>query len=242
MKDITILIPVKNKSTRLKNKNLKKINGLSLLEKKIKICNETKIGQIEISTNSKFIKNICKKKGIDEIRMRPNKYSSSKATVISVVLDFLRDKIKNKKPLTKYLAILPVTNPFVSKRSIIEAYKLINDNTKINSVVSITKSNIHPVLFVDLKKKIKFDKFNLLKNLNKPFNQSQDRPTTYIESAAIRITRTKFFLKYINNKDPKFSKKPYDRKNSLPIKISLKESHDINTKFDYEVAKILKYF
>ncbi len=242
MKDLTILIPVKSESTRLKNKNLKKINGFSLLEKKINICKETNIGQIEVSTNSKLIKNICKKKGINEIRMRPNKYSSPRASLISVILDFLRDKIKNKKPISKYLAILPVTNPFVSKRSIVEAYRLIKDNKKINSVVSITQSNIHPLLFIDLKKKIKFDKFNLIKKLNGSFNQSQYRPKTYIESAAIRITKINFFLKYINNKDPKFSVKPYDRKNSLPVIISFKESHDINTKFDFEVAKILKHF
>lgn len=49
-------------------------------------------------------------------------------------------------------------------------------------------------------------------------------------------------MKYLNNKNPYFSEKPFDRKNSLPIKISLKESHDINTKFDLEMAKILNHF
>ena len=45
MKDLTILIPVKSESTRLKNKNLKKINGKPLF-----------FFSIKASINSKYIK------------------------------------------------------------------------------------------------------------------------------------------------------------------------------------------
>ena len=41
---------------------------------------------------------------------------------------------------------------------------------------------------------------------------------------------TKYFLKFINNKNPSFPKKPFDPKKSEVINISEKEPHDINTK------------
>ena len=51
MKDLIILIPVKGKSSRLKNKNFLKIEGTSLLEKKITACKDAKIGKVVVSKN-----------------------------------------------------------------------------------------------------------------------------------------------------------------------------------------------
>lgn len=242
MKDLIILIPVKEKSSRLKNKNFLKIEGTSLLEKKITACKDAKIGKVVVSTNSIKIKNLSIKYKVDEVKQRSNKFSSPKSTFISVVLDYLRYEIKNKKPLRKYLAILPITNPFLTPDTIRKSFNSLKKNKNINSIASITEANIHPFMFVDFKKKIRFNKFNIKQDKFKNFNRSQDLPKAYTESAAIRITKTKFFLKYINNKNPNFSKKPLDRNNCLPIKIGFKESHDINTKFDFEVAKILNNF
>ena len=53
MSSLTILIPARSGSTRVKNKNLQKIGKMSLLEKKIKICKSLKIGKVVVSTNSK---------------------------------------------------------------------------------------------------------------------------------------------------------------------------------------------
>lgn len=242
MKDLIIFIPVKEKSSRLKNKNFTKIGGISLLERKIKSCKKANIGKVVVSTNSKRIQTLSIKYGVDEVNLRPGKYATSKSTLISVILDYLRNEIKNKKTLKKYIALLPLTNPFLKIQTIKKSYKQIKYNKNLNSIVSVVESNLHPFLFVELKKKIKFDIYKIKKNGFNSFNRSQDRPKSYITSAAIRITKTKYFMKYLNNKNPYFSEKPFDRKNSLPIKISLKESHDINTKFDLEMAKILNHF
>ena len=242
MKDLIIFIPVKDKSTRLKNKNLAKIAGVSLLERKIKSCKKANIGKIVVSTNSKKIRILSMKYGVDEIKSRPAKYATSKSTLISVILDYLRNEIRNKKTLKKYIALLPLTNPFLKTQTIKRSYNLLKNNKNLNSIVSVVESNSHPFLFVDLKKKIKFDIYKIKNKNYNSFNRSQDRPKSYVTSAAIRITKTKYFIKYLNNKNPYFSEKPFDKKNSLPIKISIKESHDINTKFDLEVAKILNHF
>ncbi len=63
MGSITILIPARSGSTRVKNKNLQKIGGISLLEKKIKICKSLKIGKVVVSTNSKKIAKLSSNAG-----------------------------------------------------------------------------------------------------------------------------------------------------------------------------------
>ena len=49
-------------SSRIKNKNLKKINGKTLLEISIKKCLKTKLGDVVVSTDSKIMQTIVKKK------------------------------------------------------------------------------------------------------------------------------------------------------------------------------------
>ena len=71
MGSITILIPARSGSTRVKNKNLQKIGGISLLEKKIKICKSLKIGKVVVSTNSKKIAKLSSNAGAEIPFLRP---------------------------------------------------------------------------------------------------------------------------------------------------------------------------
>ena len=69
--------------------------------------------------------------------------------------------------------------------------------------------------------------------------RTQDWPRAYIASAALKITRTSYFLKYLNNKSPLFKNKTCDIKSTTYLKISKIESYDINNQFDLDVAKYL---
>ena len=115
MGSITILIPARSGSTRVKNKNLQKIGGISLLEKKIKICKSLKIGKVVVSTNSKKIAKLSSNAGAEIPFLRPKKYSTAKASTVSTVLHYLRFLKKNNKEIPCYIAILPLTNPFLEK-------------------------------------------------------------------------------------------------------------------------------
>ena len=53
-----------------------------------------------------------------------------------------------------YLAILPLTNPFLEKKTIISAYKKIVKNKKINSIIGFTEADDHPFTFIKVKKNI----------------------------------------------------------------------------------------
>ena len=235
--DNLIFIPVRGGSTRLKNKNLQKINGISLLKKKILTCKKANIGSIVVSSeNNKILNEASNIKGV-KIFKRKFKYSTSYASSISTVLEYLRN-IRKKNLLPKYVTLVPVTNPFLHYKTIVKAYKKIIKSQKFESIISITECSEPPYLHVKIGKKLKF---NIYKEMSgKRFERSQDYPKAYIETASIRISRISYFLKYISNKDPKFSKPLFNQNSCGYIKIKKLESYDINTKKDLLYARILE--
>lgn len=238
MKNLTFLILARSGSKRIKNKNLKKIGRSDLLKIKILQCKSLRLGKVVVSTNSL---NIAKKSlsyGADKIRFRPKKYASNKSSTISVVLDFLRDEIKKGRILTNYIAICHPTNPFLKNKSFSDAYKKITKikDRKIDSIISYTKSPVHPFLFVENKKKIKFNLFNIKGKKYSSVERSQDRPKSYVLSASIKISKTKYFLKYLKKTNNTLNIKPFNIKHCLGQEISKKESFDINTKYDLTFA------
>ena len=232
MTSLTILIPARSGSTRVKNKNLQKIGNLSLLEKKIKISKSLKIGKVVVTTNSSDIAKKALKAGAEIPFLRPKKYSTANASTISAILHYLRHQKKKNKKFSTYLAILPVTNPFLKKKTILRAYQKLSKNRKMNSIIAYTDSIDHPFTFINVKKKLKFDIFRHNGYVYSDFERTQDWPQAYIGSAALKITKTSFFLKYLNEKSPLFAIKTFDLKKTMGIKISRKENFDINDKFD----------
>ena len=232
MGSVTIIIPARSGSTRVKDKNLQKIGGVSLLEKKIKICKSLKIGNVVVSTNSKKMAKLSSNAGAEIPFLRPKKYSSAKASTASTVLHYLRFLKKNNKEIPDYIAILPVTNPFLEKKSIIQAYKKIIKNKNVNSIIAYTEASDHPFTFVNLKKKILFNIFKYKGSIYSDFERTQDWPKAYIGSAALKITKSSYFLRYLKEQSPLFNIKTFDLKKTIGVKISKKESFDINDKED----------
>ena len=237
MNSLTILIPARSGSTRVKNKNLQKIGKMSLLEKKIKICKSLKIGKVVVSTNSKKIAKLSINLGAEIPFLRPEKYSTAKASTVATILHYLRFlKNKNKK-IPTYLAILPVTNPFLEYKTILSAYKKICRNKNMNSIIAYTDANDHPFTFVKIKKKLLFNIFKYEGSVYSDYERTQDWPKAYIGSAALKITKSSFFLIYLNEKSPLFGIKTFDLKKTIGLKITKKESFDINDKNDLLYAE-----
>ncbi|WP_440935846.1 cytidylyltransferase domain-containing protein [Candidatus Pelagibacter sp.] len=232
MSSLTIFIPARSGSMRIKNKNLQKLGKISLLDRKIKICKSLKIGNVVVSTNSKKIAKLSIKNGAEIPFLRPEKYSTSKASTVSTILHYLRFLKKNNKIIPTYLAILPLTNPFLKKKTIISAYKKIVKNKKINSIIGFTEANDHPFTFIKVKKKILFNIFKHEGSIYSDYERTQDWPKAYISSAALKITKTSYFLKYLKEHSPLFGIKTFDLKKTMGIKITKKESFDINNKKD----------
>lgn len=237
---IEFFIPARSGSSRIKNKNLKKIKGKSLLEISIKKCLKTNLGDVVVSTDSKSYANFSKKIGAKIYYLREKKYSSSKSSTISSILYHLRYLKKKNISFPEYIAIIPVTNPFLKTSSIIKAYKKLCNNKKFNSIISYTKSSEHPFLYIDIiNNKIKF---NLLKFKNYCYSdleRTQDWPKSIIATPSLKITKTKYLIKYINNNNPNFNLKTFDLKTCTGLEISKKESFDINDNEDLKIAKII---
>ena len=136
------------------------------------------------------------------------------------------------------ITICPATNPFLKSTNINLGYKKFLNN-KFTSLSAVTSPEIHPFSFVKLSDRINYNiyKVNGLKWTD--FERTQDWPETFIASAALRITRTSYFMKFLNKKSPTFSKKTCDPNSTTYYKISYLESFDINNKFDIKLANFL---
>ena len=128
-----------------------------MLSRKIKICLKAKIGEVVVSTNSNKIKKYVEKLGAKCPYLRPKKYSTSKASMVSAILDYLRFLKKNNLEIPNSTN---VSNKSFLRSDIRSAYNKFL-KTKFTSLNAVTSPEDHPFLFVNLTKKIKFDVFKV---------------------------------------------------------------------------------
>ena len=135
------VIPARKNSTRLKNKNLKKIEGEPLVYYSIKS-----------SINSKYVKKTClftdsselikyaSKFPVDTDCKRPKTVSGNKISMHATINYFIKKK-KLKSSEYKYLILLQPTSPQRSSKDIDQACKMILEDKKADSLVSSFKLN-----------------------------------------------------------------------------------------------------
>jgi len=238
--EVLIIIPARSSSTRIKNKNLKLLCKKSLLEIKIKNCLISKIGKVLVSTDSKKIARLSKKFGAWVPFLRPKKYSNSTSSMMSCVLHALR-KIKKERCLQpKYVAILPITYPFLHTKEIKKAFNYLKMNKNKDSLCSYTKSTNHPYEFIDLKNNIIH--FNLIKFKKKylsDFERTQDYPDCYIHSGAIRISKITYLKKFLLNTSNTVNENIVNFKSCVGYEISKRSAFDINYVDDLRLAKLI---
>lgn len=242
MKKILFIIPARAGSTRIKNKNLKKIKNNSLLKIKIKNCKSTRLGEIIVSTDSQKIKKIAINNGAKVPIFRPKKYSLNHSAMITSVLHILKYFKTNKLYIPKYIAVMPPTFPFLKARSILTAFKKIKKNPQINSLCAYTENYEHPFLIVEKKQKLKFNTISINKKTLKDVERSQEFPKVYTSSGAIRISKTKYFLDILKKKLINNREHVIDYNSCLGVKITKIESYDINNYNDLKKAKLISKY
>ena len=236
---ISFLVPARKNSKRIKNKNFLKIKKLNLIENKIKILKQVGYGEIYISSDSIKAKKIAMKFGVNFVN-REKIYSKSNSTMISCVLHFLRYLKKTKKKLPDYVVLSPPTYPFISIKSFKESINKIIKLKKFNSLCSITHSSSHPLDFVRIKgNKLFFDEVIFKKRSMTNYERTQDRPVLFEQSGAIRICKTNYLLKFIDNKNYNYKKYFQDLSKCTYQFISNKEAFDINIKDDIKKLREL---
>ena len=238
-KELLIIIPARSGSKRVINKNMKLLGPIPLLGHKIKSCIQSRIGRVFVSTDSKKIADYAKKLGAEAPFLRPKKYSTAKSSTMSCVLHVIRLFKNNKFRIPDYIAVLPATNPFLQAESIKKAYKKLLLNKKFNSIVSVAESSEHPFLIIKNNKKILFNTIKFKGFKYSDFERTQDWPSAEIASAALKISKVKYYLRFIKNKSPLINRKNFDINSCIGYKISKKEAFDVNNKNDFNIARAL---
>ena len=241
MTKLLIIIPARSGSTRVKNKNMKILNGTPLLGHKIKTCLKSKIGEVLVSTDCRIIANYSFNLGAKVPFLRSKLYSSSKATMMSCVLYTLKKYLKNIKKDVTHVAVLPPTAPFLNYKTMQKVFKQLLNNSTFNSISTYKNAYEHPFLYlnIDNKKKIKV---NILKYKNKKltdYERSQDFPKAYVLSNAMQITKIEYFKKFLKNFTPNIKNFDFDITSCTGFKINSREAFDINTIEDFNLAKYM---
>ena len=90
------IIPARGGSKRIKNKNIKKINGVPIIGAVIKLAKQTKIfKRVIVSTDSEKISKIAKTYGAEVPFLRNKKLSNDYTPVYKVLVDTVK-KLKLK--------------------------------------------------------------------------------------------------------------------------------------------------
>ena len=138
-KEVLCIIPARQGSKSILNKNIKKFNGKPLISWTIKQALSSQIDNVIVSTDSIKIKKISENYGAKVPFLRPKKLAKSKTAIEPVIKDCLIKLEENFNYVPRYVVLLMPTSPFRTVDDINNAIKIIKKNQKITSVVSVDK-------------------------------------------------------------------------------------------------------
>ncbi len=216
------IIPARSQSKRIKNKNIKKFMGKPIIAWSIETAKKSKIfDEIIVSTDSKKISSIAIKYGAKVPFLRSSKLSNDKSNLIEVMSDVAKF-YSRKKIKVDYICLIYATSPLLTVKNLINGYKKIKKNKKLDYVLSASKINgsyfrsfrvlngrIYPLF-----------KKNVLK-------KSQVMTDLYYESAQFIFGRAKSWI---------MNKHPYLSKTSI-IEIDNHKSQDIDNMNDWKITE-----
>lgn len=226
-KNLLILIPARSNSKTIKNKNLLNVFNKPLIYYSIKIAKkireEKKI--VFCSTDSKKIKAIVEKYGINVPFLRPKKYARNLSRDIEFVnhtlLEFYR-----KKTVFKYCLILRPTSPIRNIKNIHGAYKILKKNVKATSIRAVTYPKNNPF------KTWILDKGFLKPILKSKIHEHFNAPRQILPKTLWQTGNFEFFkVNYVRRI------KSISGKNILPYFISGNEVLDIDSNLDLKNLK-----
>lgn len=221
------LIPAKGSSIRLPRKNILPLNGKPLIVHTIKKAINSKLfDKICVSTEDNEIANISKKFGADVPFLRPLKLSRDPSTIVDVMIHAINFFKKKKKVFEKITVLLP-TSPFLELQEIIKADKLF-ENSNADTLLSVTPTEFPPFnawIINDKNKKL----MRCFPESKYKHTKSTECPKTYRSNGAILISNVKKFVE--NN--------GYQNLKIIPYVMSIENSLDIDTKYDYKIAELL---
>lgn len=192
MPNSVVLIPARSGSKGIINKNLKKINGYSLVALSIIFAKKLNfVSKIFVSTDSEDIKIEAKKFG-SEIFHRPKYLSGDRVSDIEIINHFLHS---NKEFINKfeYLIYLQPTSPFRKLFEIKKAMEMLNKKSYSScwSVIKVDKK-YHPLKSLIFKK----NGLCLFDKKGKKIIARQQLENAFIRNGMFYIFNIKDLLRY----------------------------------------------
>ena len=213
------IIPARDGSKRIPDKNIKKFLGKPLIFYSIKIAKKSKLfDQIFVSTDSKKIKKISEKYGAKVPFLREKKFSKDGVGTEFVTKNFLK-KI-NHKPYDYCVCLYP-TSPFLKTTDLYLSLKKIK-RKNFDKLTSVGRYNFSPMRAFK-------EKNNILRFVNNKYKntRSQKLPNIFHDAGNFYIYKIKNFL---NSKRASKKHTFFELDNYRVL--------DINTPKDFEMAEI----
>ena len=230
-KKIIGIIPARIGSKGLKFKNIKKLNSKPLIYWPFKTLKNSKfIDKIILNTDSKKIKNLGIKMGIEVPFLRPKYLASDNSKIADVIIHTLK-YFEKKNIFYDYILLLEPTSPLTTSTDINYAIKTLEKNSnKADALVSVAENiSGHP------KFSVKIDKNGFIKSLNKSF---YDEPRQKINK--IFFYSGNFYLSKVNTF---IRKKTFYHKKTMAIISSKLKSFEIDDELDFFIVnKIMKFY
>ena len=216
------IIPARGGSKRIKNKNLKKFNGIPIIVQTLKNLKETKFfDKIIISTDHRKIKELSKKNGADLIINREKHLLKDKIGTKEIVSDVIH-KIKLSKKNSDFIYCLYPTSVFVKKKHLHESYKFLKKK-KCDVVFSAMKYS-HPI-----QRSFKYNNKILKFNLKNMKQQTQKFSSNYHDAGQFYLAKVD---KWLNNQGLLTKKSKF-------IEFLSYECTDIDTIEDWKLSEII---
>jgi len=221
-KTFLAIIPARGGSKRLPHKNKLIFGGKPLISWSIEAAQKTKyLDEIIVSSDDTEILNIAHKYGIRTL-LRPENLASDTASTVDVI----EHTLKNIDQDYDYIVLLQPTSPLRSYENIACAIELLI-NKNADAIISVCKVEHSPFWSNILPNDRNMDNFLSDEVLNK---RGQDFEQYYRLNGAIYIIDKNKFLE---------KKSIFLKKNIFAYEMSQKQSIDIDTKLDFQIASAI---
>lgn len=216
------IIPARQGSKRIKEKNIKKFLGKPIISYAIKKALKTKLfDYVVVSTDSLKIKKISEEFGAKVFFLRPKKISNDKATTQEVIKHALK-WFKNNNMQFNYVCCIYPTSILTKPNDLIKSYRLIK-NSKWSFVMSAQKYSTQ----IERSFNLKDNKIKLF-NKKKFYKNSQDFKDFYHDAGQFYWGSSKIW----------YSKNSLNNKSTI-YQLKKHQAVDINTLEDWKFAEKL---
>ena len=188
---ILCIIPARSGSRGIKNKNLQKVRGLTLLERAYLFSKKIKeFNNIVVSTDSKKYLSSLKKHNYKLLYLRPKALAGDNATDLQVMIYETKRYEKIFKIKFNYIALLQPTSPIRKLKKFKEYIKILK-NKKPDALWTVSKvdKKYNPIKQLVLKKNL----IEYYSKSGKTFKSRQLLSDTYIRNGIAYFFQEKLY-------------------------------------------------